>query len=372
LPVAKAGQYTILKYSMKTQNYWIIGLFVYLFIGSILADTASAGPISTNYELKDYTFGGGGTAKSDSTNFSIFGVASEIETGQLTSTNFKAGGGLIYTMQANVPPAPTLSNPATNYDRLKFIIQSGGNPTDALFAIAISDDNFITTKYIQNDNTVGTVLGLEDWQTYTNWGGASGEFVRTLSANITYKIKVKAKRGNFTESGYGPESAAVAASNPSLTFGISSAALTFNNLNSGNSYTDSTKTTVLTTSTNAYNGYTIYGRNTGLLTFGSETILAFASPNSAPTVWSGTGFGYTTDDNNLAGGTADRFTNGGPKHAGFTTSAPGDPVADHTAVIEDPTITNQQFTITYRVSGDSSTKAGAYTNTVIYVVVPVY
>jgi len=331
-----------------------------------------AGPTSTNYELKDYTFGGGGTAKSNSTNFSIFGVAGEVESGQPNSTNFKAGGGLVYTMQANVPPAPTLSNPATNYDRLKFIIQNGGNPSDALFAIAISDDNWITTKYIQNDNTVGTVLGSEDWQTYANWGGASGEFVRTLAANTTYKIKAKAKRGSFTESGYGSESAAVATSNPSLTFGISSATLTFNNLNSGNSFTDSSKTTVLTTSTNAYNGYTIYGRNTGLLTFGSNTIPAFASPNSAPTVWSGTGFGYTTDDNNLAGGTADRFTNGGPKHAGFTTSAPGDPVADHTAVIEDPTVTNEQFTITYRVTGDSATKAGAYTNTIVYVVVPVY
>ncbi len=357
---------------MKTQNYWIIGLFVYLFIGSILADTASAGPTSTNYELKDYGFGGGGTQKSDSTNYSIFGLAGEVESGRPASTNYQAGVGLIYTMQANVPPAPTLSNPATNYDRLKFIIQNGDNPTDAVFAIAISDDNWITTKYIQNDNTVGTVLGSEDWQTYANWGGASGEFVRTLAANTTHKIKVKAKRGNFTESGYGPESASVATSNPSLTFGISSATLTFANLNSGNSYTDSTKTTVLTTSTNAYNGYVTYGRETAVLTSGANTIPDFVSPNSAPTVWSGTGFGYTTDDANLSGGTADRFTNGEPKYAGFTTSAPGDPVADHTAVVEDPTVTNEQFTITYRVTASETTPAGAYANTVIYVVVPTY
>ncbi len=354
---------------MKARFIFFAIIFLIIF-GTVMP--VYAGPTSTNYELKDYTFGSGGTAKSDSTNFSIFGVAGEVEYGQPGSTTYKAGAGLVYTMQANVPPAPTLSNPATNYDRLKFIISSGGNPTDALFAIAISDDNWITSKYIQNDNTVGTVLGSEDWQTYANWGGATGEFVRTLSANTTYKIKVKAKRGNFTESGYGSESAAIATSNPSLAFGISSATLTFNNLNSGNSYTDSTKTTVLTTSTNAYNGYAIYGRNTALLTFGSNTIPAFASPNSAPTVWSGTGFGYTTNDSNLAGGTADRFTNGGPKYAGFTTSAPGDPVADHTAVIENPTVTNEQFTITYRVTGDASTKAGAYKNTIVYVVVPVY
>lgn len=84
------------------------------------------------------------------------------------------------------------------------------------------------------------------------------------------------------------------------------------------------------------------------------------------------GFGYTTNDSNLSGGTANRFTAGGPKHAGFTTATPGDPVADHTEVIEDPTVTNEQFTITYRVTASETTTAGAYTNTVIYVVVPTY
>lgn len=347
-------------------------LFSLLTLHFALLTKAYAGPTSTNYELKDYAFGGGGTAKSDSTNFSIFGVAGEVESGQPGSTNYKAGAGLVYTLQANVPPAPTLSNPATNYDRLKIVINAGGNPSDALFAVAISSDNFATdTRYVKSDNTVAATLASSDWRTYASWGGVSGVFIRTLAANTTYTVKVKAKRGNFTESGYGPTIQATT-SNPSLTFGISSSTLTFANLNSGNSFTDSTKTTVLTTSTNAYNGYTIYGRNTGPLTFGSNTIPAFASPNSAPAIWSGTGFGYTTDDSSLAGGTADRFTTGGPKYAGFTTSAPGDPVADHTTVIEDPTVTNEQFTITYRVTGDASTKAGSYTNTVVYVVVPVY
>lgn len=334
-----------------------------------------AGPTSTNYELKDYGFGGGGTAKSDSTNYSIFGLAGEVETGKPGSTNYKAGVGLVYTLQANVPPAPTWTNPATNYDRLKIVIATGGNPTDALYAVAISDDSFITTQYVKSDFTVGSTLALTDWLPYstgaTNWGGTAGKFIRTLKAGTTYQVKVAAKRGNFTESGYGP-TASTATSNPSLTFGISSSTLTFANLNSANAYTDSTKTTVLTTSTNAYNGYTIYGHETGPLTFGANTIPDFGSPNSLPTPWSGTGFGYTTDDSNLAGGTADRFTNGGPKFAGFTTSAPGDPVADHTAVVEDTAVANEQFISTYRVTAGETTPAGAYTNTVIYVVVPTY
>ncbi len=360
---------------MKFSIYLFIGIFGSLLICSILAQSASAGPTSTNYELKDYAFGGGGTATSSSTNYSIFGVAGEVEFGKPGSANYKAGTGLIYTLQANVPPAPTWTNPATNYDRLKLVIQTGGNPTDALYAVAISDDSFVTTQYVKSDFTIGSTLSLSDWLPYntgaTNWGGTAGKFIRTLKTGTTYQVKVAAKRGNFTETGFGP-TASAATSNPSLTFGISSSTLTFNNLNPANSFTDNTKTTVLTTSTNAFNGYITYGRETAVLTSGSSTIPDFASPNSAPTVWSGTGFGYTTDDNNLSGGAADRFTNGGPKHAGFTTSAPGDPVADHTAVIEDPTVTSEQFTITYRVTAQDTTAPGAYTNTVIYVVVPTY
>ncbi|MBI3577188.1 hypothetical protein HY086_04080 [Candidatus Gottesmanbacteria bacterium] len=353
------------------RQYWIIGLLGYAFIGSILADTASAGPSSTNYELKDYGFGAGGSAKSDSTNYSVFGLAGEVESGRPASTNYQAGAGLVYTMQANVPTAPTFTNPATNYDRLKMIIQTGGNPADATYAVAISTDNFVTTSYVQSDGTVGSVLGSEDWQTYTAWGGASGSWVRTLAANTSYKIKVKAKRGNFTESSWGPTATATTAT-PSLTFGISSSTVTFSNLNSGNSFTDSTKNTILTTSTNAYNGYTVYGRETSALTWQNQTIADYGSPNSNPTPWSGTGFGYTTNDSSLAGGTADRFTNGGTKYAGFTTAAPGDPVADHAPPIDDPTVTTEAFTISYRVTADGTTKAGAYQTNVVYVVVPIY
>ena len=318
-----------------------------------------------------YGFGSGGLEDASSTNYSLFGQAGGLDFSDQSSTNFQTLGGLAQTLQANVPPAPVFSNPATNYDRLKFVINTGDNPSDALYALAISSDNFVTTFYVHSDNTIGSTLEPTDWQTYTNWGGASGEFVRTLSQDTTYQLKVQAKRGNFTQSGFGP-SASATTSIPSLTFGISSAALAFSTLDSGNAYTDSSKFTTLTTSTNAYNGYTIYGRETGPLSFLANTIPDYSSPNSAPTSWTSTGFGYTTNDSSLAGGSADRFTNGGPKYAGFTTSIPGDPVADHTAVILDTPVINEQFTISYRVTGDATTKAGVYENTVVYVVVPVY
>jgi len=157
-----------------------------------------------------------------------------------------------------------------------------------------------------------------------------------------------------------------------LIFSVDSSTLNFDNLNAGNSYTDSGKTTVLTTSTNAYNGYVINARETQPLTAtGVDTIADFGSPNSNPVAWAGYGFGYTTNDNDLTGGTADRFTNGGTNYAGFTTSSPGDPVADHPGPVT-TAISNEQFTIGYKVAVQSTQKAAKYTTDRLYIVVPSY
>ncbi|OGH02348.1 MAG: hypothetical protein A2798_04015 [Candidatus Levybacteria bacterium RIFCSPHIGHO2_01_FULL_37_17] len=333
-----------------------------------------AGPQSTSYELRDYTFGAGGTTSNESTTYSLFGASGEVEYNSLTSTNYRLGGGLNFTILANTPAAPTFTNPATNYDRLKFVIDTGGNPTDTVYAIAISTDNFAAdTRYIQDDNTVGSALGAEDYQTYTNWGGATGEFVRQLQRGTTYYIKAKARQGNYTESPYSAVSSATT-SDPSLTFGLDSSTISFSNLNVGNSYTDSAKQTVLTTSTNAYGGYIVYGKATQALTndAATGTISNFSGTNSIPLSWTGAGFGYTTDDSALSGGTVDRFTNGGPKYAGFVTSGNGDPVADHTDVVETSAISDEEFTISYRVTATTTTRAGTYRNTLMYIIVPTF
>lgn len=356
------------------KNFFLLFLIFNFVLYSFIAQSAFAGPTSSSYELEQYSFGAGGTEGADSSTYSLFGSIGEVELGKLNSTNYTFGGGLIFTQNADTPPAPTFTNPATNYDRLKFVVQVGTNPTDTLYAIAISTDDFVAdTRYIQDDNTIGNSLGVEDYQTYTNWGGASGEFVRGLSRNTTYYIKVKARQGNFTESSYSASSPATT-SDPSLTFGVDSSTITFSNLNVGNSYTDTSKQTVLTTSTNAYGGYTVYAKETQALTNDSSTgtITNFSGTNSTPISWTGTGFGYTTNDSDLSGGTADRFTNGGAKYAGFVTSTFGDPVADHTAAVESSPISSEQFTVSYRVTAENTTRAGTYRNILIYVVVPTF
>jgi len=349
----------------KTSVLVIIGL-------GLTVPAYASTPSSTNYKLPEYTFGSGGTNNSTSTNFRLKGVAGEVEFGRPSSTNYKLGSGLTYLNKSNVPPAPTLSNPSTNYDRLKLVINTNNHPTDTEFAVAISSDNFVSdVRYVKSDNTIGTTLSTTDFKTYTSWGTTTGVYITGLQRNTTYYVKAKARQGSFTESEWGPTSTGIPTSDASLTFTVDSSSIAFNNLNSSNSYTDTSKSTTVTTSTNAYNGYVVNARTTGLLTSGSTTIAAYTSPNSAPTSWSGLGFGYTTTDSDLTGGTNNRFTNGGAKYAGFTTSSPGDPVADHAGPILS-TISNEQFTINYRVTVNSTQKAGRYNTTVLYVVVPSY
>lgn len=176
-------------------------------------------PASTNYQLKDFGYGGGGAANSTSTNYAIEGIAGEQNAARLDGTTYDLGPGLQFANQANVPPAPTFTNPSNYYNKLALTLAAGGNPTDTLFAIAISTDDFVTTNYVQSDNTVGATLGLEDYQTYSAWGGGSGFTVIGLAASTTYKVKVKAWQGKYTETGYGPEASA-ATVGARLTFDI--------------------------------------------------------------------------------------------------------------------------------------------------------
>lgn len=186
-------------------------------------------PASTNYQLKDFGYGGGGTASSASSNYAIEGIVGEQDSTKLSGTTYDLGPGLEFTNQANVPPAPTFTNPSSYYNKLKIVLSTGSNPSDTKFAIAISTDSFVSdTRYVQDDDTVGSALGAEDYQTYTNWGGASGELIIGLLSSTTYTVKVKAMQGSFTETGYGPTASAATLS-PTLTFDIDVAATDIDN-----------------------------------------------------------------------------------------------------------------------------------------------
>jgi hypothetical protein len=187
-------------------------------------------------------------------------------------------------------PAPSLSNPDDSYNKVHVVLNTGSNPSDTQFAIAISTDNFASdTKYVQNDNTVSTTLGTEDWQDYTTWGGASGFNVIDLTPGTTYYIKVAAKRGADTESGFGPASNITTSVN-SLTFDIDVApsdtdneppfAMNLGNLTAGSVVTSPDKVWV-DLSTNGVGGGAVYvyGSHNGLQSDNTSYIISSVSGN---------------------------------------------------------------------------------------------
>lgn len=231
-------------------------------------------PASGNYSLKSFSVGGGGSEGSASNNYSAEMVIGEIGGSELDGGTYKSWPGLIYTQMANTPGAPTFSNAANYYNKLNLIIDEQNNPSDAQFAIAISTDDFVTTNYVQSDNTVGNTLGSEDWQTYTDWGGGSGEFVVGLTPATTYKVKVKARHGNYTEGPWGPEASA-STSGLTLSFDIDVSSsdsetgapytVSMGNLNPGNIVTATDKIWVdLSTNANSGGAVYLYGSTTGL------------------------------------------------------------------------------------------------------------
>ena len=246
-------------------------------------------PTSTNYTLKNYDVGTGGGGTSSSTNYGLDSEVGGQGGGEMSSTNYSTASGEIVTQNANVPLAPALTNPSSEYNRLQLIIDESGNPSDTTFAIAISSDNFVTTQYVKSDNSIGSSLTLTDYQTYTAWGGASGFWITGLTSSTTYKVKVKAMQGNFTETEYGPETAGVATVLPSLSFGVATNppagppySVSFTGLTAGTVH-NAAADVVLTLGTNSMNGGEIYiaDSNAGLTSSSASFTISSATADLA-------------------------------------------------------------------------------------------
>ncbi len=127
---------------------------------------------------------------------------------------------------------------------------------------------------------------------------------------------------------------------------------------------------ILTISTNAANGFTVFTRNTQLMTApGPSTIAAHVDPNSAPATFpaanSTEAFGYTTTDATLGTGTPGRFTGG--KWAGFATTFTGNEV-----FYNGGPVTTNAVSVGMQIAINGLTKAGSYTTVVEYSAVPIY
>jgi hypothetical protein len=175
-------------------------------------------PTSPNFKLKDYSFGSGGTSGSTAGGFSLEAITGQASGAKASGGGFSVGPGLIFLGQANVPVAPTFTNPSNYYNKLQLIVNPSGNPSDTKFAIAISSDGFTTTNFVQSaDDTIGPT---QDYETYATWNSSTGIYVVGLQAGTTYQVKAKAMQGKYSETGFGP-TASAATVNPTLSFAIS-------------------------------------------------------------------------------------------------------------------------------------------------------
>lgn len=175
-------------------------------------------PASSHFSLNSYGFGNGGTATSNSAHYGANALTGEVA-GASTSAHYLVGTGEKNVKQANVPTV-TITNTARYYDRLLVTIGTQNNASDALYAIAISTDNFATTQYVESTLTVGSSFDISNFMSYSAWGGASGVFVRGLLPNTVYSVKASAYHGAYTQSAWGPVAASATTFSPELSFEI--------------------------------------------------------------------------------------------------------------------------------------------------------
>jgi hypothetical protein len=223
------------------------------------------------------------------------------------------------------------------------------------------------------DYSIGTSVGGTEVGGWINVGiGTSATATGlTLKTSVLYYFNVRAidNAGNI-QSAVSSDGQIVA---PNITFSVSPAILNLDNLNVGNSYSD-TKITTLTTSTNAYGGYVVRSFVTDYLrsTNGNYWIPDFDGGSYAsPGFWGegNTGFGYTSSDTTIQ--EADKFS-GGTLYAPFSQDGPGDIIADHTNNVTGGPINNEQFMITYKVKADEIQQSANYVTTAVYTVTPQY
>ncbi len=223
------------------------------------------------------------------------------------------------------------------------------------------------------DYAIGTSPGGVDVQSWTSAGTATNITATSLSletSNIYYvSLRVTDIAGN--QSIVTTDGQQVA---PSFSFGAGLSTIEFDNLNASNGYSD-TEVSVLSTSTNARNGYTVRSYLEGLLeNETADTIGGFdGGTYASPDEWlpGDRGYGYTSSDTLING--SNKFNpvlcaggGSGPCFAPFSTSAPGDIVADNPGVVSGAPIVDEQFTITHRVTTDEDQAPGTYRSTIIY------
>lgn len=110
----------------------------------------------------------------------------------------------VYTL-ANTPLTPTISTASTT--AINIVININSNPASTEFAIYNQSDG----EYVQID---GTLAASEAWQTYNDWGGASGIDNISLDINSQNTYQVKARNGDDVETALSDSDSLYTLANP--------------------------------------------------------------------------------------------------------------------------------------------------------------
>lgn len=186
---------------------------------------------STNFKIVGATTKGGGTG--DSANYSVLTTIGEISNSPRNySSSYKLLTSPEHAFIANVPTVSCFetttsggSNCTTGpaalttdgmvaicgaggcYNKARFEISTSSNPTDTLYTVLISEDNFASdiryidgATYRAESNSTHT---LADYKTKSDWETETFN-IQGLQASTQYYIKLDALHGDFTESEFSP------------------------------------------------------------------------------------------------------------------------------------------------------------------------
>lgn len=108
------------------------------------------------------------------------------------------------------------------YDRARFEIEPENNPTDTLYGVQISTDNFNSDiRQVDGITLKPKALAsrsIVDYKTKSSWESTSTNLHNLLSG-VTYSIRISALHGNFTESSFSPVKS-VATGVPTVEFDV--------------------------------------------------------------------------------------------------------------------------------------------------------
>ena len=185
---------------------------------------------STNYKIVGATTNSGGGLV-DSTNYSLIGAEGEISANPRNySTNYRLDqdpSANFVAAQPTVQCFETTTDGTTNctsgpsellsggmvaicgaggcYNKARFEIEPNGNPTDILYSVQISTDNFVSDiQYIDGSTFRPESLAnhnINDYRTETVWETETFN-IQGLNSSTQYFIRISALHGDFTESDY--------------------------------------------------------------------------------------------------------------------------------------------------------------------------